>query len=331
MDSPEDFTSQAILQADKTAPGALVCAHALLAALEVDHPLYLPISADTELWADFSELPIMLSALTAGLEKPTLPIDISPLAALCKEHEDEIGERETWTYPFFYLELLAKERRLCPLFWGTSKVASRLRTHEAYEVRNSGREQHHRRCKQIWETKADKWIRKGRIEPHDDRPWLNRLWYREPEDDWDSPREFRFSIGLEFAKIPFYDMARARQRLIRAMKIDLWRTSIFCPAPMSRHETREWEQACQRFALHQRRTTMAEVRKSEFEKFVRARHEKGMPIKTMAREAVEKSAYPFGTRKRGFDEQDDIESCRRAIYRLLEERERFWRREDGKA
>ncbi len=121
MESPKDFTSQAILDAGKTAPGALVCAYALMATLGPDHPLYLPMSTDTQLWADFSELPIMLSALVAGVEKPKLPIDVSPLAALCEQHRDDIGEGETWEYPFFYLELLAKERRLCPLFWARAR------------------------------------------------------------------------------------------------------------------------------------------------------------------------------------------------------------------
>ncbi len=169
------------------------------------------------------------------------------------------------------------------------------------------------------------------IEPHDDRPWLSRLWYREAEDRWNSPRESRFSIGLGFAKIPFYDMRMAREKLIAAMKIDLWRTSIFCPAPVSRHETKEWQQACQRFALPHRRRTVADVKKLEFENFVRSRWEKGMPKKTIAREAVEMGAYPFGTRKWSPDEQDDLANCRRAIYRLLEEREEAWRREGGDA
>jgi hypothetical protein len=139
-----------------------------------------------------------------------------------------------------------------------------------------------------------------------------------PKDESHWPvHELPFANRLRFTKVPFYPAYAAREALIAAMKMELWQTSVFSPAPFSKTDRMKWRQMCKRFALDYRRQSHQEVRKSQFEEFVRKQYEKHVPVKTIARQAVAKGLHPFGTKKSPEGADEPIESCRCAVYRVI--------------
>ncbi len=60
------------------------------------------------------------------------------------------------------------------------------------------------RCQLTWQQHADSWIEEGTIEPHDGRPWLSYLCYREPYViDSKAYNGVRLAGSLYFDKLPF--------------------------------------------------------------------------------------------------------------------------------
>lgn len=323
MTQPSELTAAALLDGAACRPADLATAYDLLARLGPDHLLYLPMSADGELWADFSQLPLMLSGLTRETDTSALPIDISPLAQLCRKHRRGIEEGELWVYRFFYLELLSHEGTLRPLFWAAPAVAAALKTYQALAI-HSGQEPallelHAKECQQVWEEQGDRWIEAGLIECDTGRPWLSYLRYQVSEPpDWQTADQRPFARCLVFEKLPFFDLDDAYNAVVRAMKLELWRTSIFCPAPMPNREDKRLQEACHRLALPHQRRTQQQARRVALDRFVREQYKKGMAKRAIAREAVARGLWPFGTRKKtSKDTIDDVEKCRRTVIRML--------------
>ncbi len=117
MSTKSEFTGESIVHGGLRAAAALITAEKILAAVGPDHPLVLPLARPGGAWMDFSALEFFLPGLIAATRLPKLPIDISPLVEVCRAHPDAVTEVDIWEYRFFYLELLAKEKILTPLFW----------------------------------------------------------------------------------------------------------------------------------------------------------------------------------------------------------------------
>jgi len=334
MTEASELTAKALLEAAGGDPGDLVTASGLLAGLGPDHPLYLPLTVEADVWADFSKLDILLAELARGKKGSKVPIDLSPLAKLCAEHEQEIASGEVWTYSFFYLELLAKEDQLRPFFWADSVVAAQLQTHPidsnvaawSPEVADKYQQE----SQEMWHRNAGRWVERGQLALPGDEPWLSHLAYRPPDaEHWEMAGEKGLGMCLYFEKLPFYHRDDAYEKLIKAMKLELWRTSVFCPKPLPSRGGPEFKQACDRFALSYRRHTQQEVRQHRFEQFVRKRYDRGMVKKAVAREAVKRKLWPYGTRKSNCEptHDDDVENCRRVVIRLIKTREKQWLKE----
>lgn len=154
-----------------------------------DHPLILPTapfalpSFPGQAIADYSQLRISLSALKSGMPRSTkLPIDLSRLADLCNENADAIADEDDyWVYRYFYLELMAKEKILKPIFWGHRLLPDyELDFATALDIVDG-------RCSDIdgyretwaakWQRWAPSWIEQGLIIPDDGKPWLDHLIY----------------------------------------------------------------------------------------------------------------------------------------------------------
>ena len=116
--SGEVTLATVFLEKSKAEPADLVSAQPLLAVLGPDHPLVLPLDQEGVLLHDFSALDLHLASFAQGSAAPELPVEVEPLWRLCRRHRRLIREGEVWRYRFFYLELLAREGKLVPLFWG---------------------------------------------------------------------------------------------------------------------------------------------------------------------------------------------------------------------
>ena len=254
MAAKSEFTGESIVHGGWRAAAALVTAEKILEAVGRDHPLVLPLARKGGVWMDFSTLEFFLPELIAATRLPKLPIDISPLVEVCRAHPDAVTEVYIWEFRFFYLELLAKEKILTPLFWGPAWLPPRMRQPEAPRPGSSASadytEGYAQRCQLTWQQHADRWIKEGIIEPHDGRPWLSYLRYGGPEaTDSEEANESCIAEHLYFDKLPFYLRPDAHQMLLRAMKTELWRTSIFCPTPLPNRAGKEFRAACDRFGL----------------------------------------------------------------------------------
>jgi hypothetical protein len=114
-----------------------------------------------------------------------------------------------WTYRFFCLELLARERKLRPLFWGHQLMLGlALNTAEFLAQRQSQSlersERLRKECREAWDEHGDNWIASGVIVRPDSRPWLRKLEYRRVEPEgrrWDMP-DLPFPAFLKFRLQP---------------------------------------------------------------------------------------------------------------------------------
>jgi hypothetical protein len=154
-----------------------------------DHPLILPAAPFAlpnfpgQAIADYSQLRISLSALKNG--KPSakeLPIDLSHLADLCEQNAGAIAdEGDYWVYRYFYLELMAKEKILKPVFWGHRLLpyyeldfATAL---NIVDGRCAETDQYRETWAEKWQKWAPAWIEHKFIVPDDERPWLDHVSY----------------------------------------------------------------------------------------------------------------------------------------------------------
>ena len=82
---------------------------------DVSHPLELPLYEGGDGFADFSAPFFCPRALR--IERPRSVIEkmLAPLAALAQKHAGAMPEK--WTYEWYYLERLDRDRVLRPLFW----------------------------------------------------------------------------------------------------------------------------------------------------------------------------------------------------------------------
>ncbi len=336
MSTKSEFTGESIVHGGLPAAAALITAEGILAAVGRDHLLVLPLAQKGGPWVDFSTLDFFLPELIAATRLPKLPIDISPLVEVCRAHPDAVNEVGIWEYRFFYLELLANEKVLTPLFWAPAWLPLRLRLPEAPRPDASASEDctvgSTQRCQLAWEKHADSWIEEGIIEADDGRPWLSYLCYREPYViDSKVYNGVRAPGSLDFDKLPFYQEPDAHKTVLRAMKRELWRTSIFCPTPLPNRTGKEFHAACDRFGLRHRRATQQQIGKGHFEWFVHEQWENEVPKKAIGREAVQRGLWPHGTRKSNCEptHDDDVENCRRAVIRLINTREEYWLKEQA--
>ncbi|MEN6642406.1 MAG: hypothetical protein ABFE08_08180 [Armatimonadia bacterium] len=154
-----------------------------------DHPLILPTAPFAlpnfpgQAIADYSQLRVSLSTLKSGMPRGTkLPIDLSHLVELCKQNPGVIAdEHDEWVYPYFYLELMAKEGTLKPIFWGHRLLPYyELDFVTALDILD-GRCSDTDRYRELWAGKwqkwASAWIEHGLIIPDEGKPWLDHLNY----------------------------------------------------------------------------------------------------------------------------------------------------------
>jgi hypothetical protein len=104
------------------------------------------------------------------------------------------------------------------------------------------------------------------------------------------------------------------------MTLEAWKTSVFCPKPLSTENRLEWNRHAERFALGYRARTEQAKRKLEFARFVEERTDERESPERIAREAVNAGLWPFGTvhPKRRKELYDAVENCERAVYRIIE-------------
>jgi len=313
-----------ILDAAGGEAAELVPAEVVVAALGGLHQLVLPMDGEGTVLHDFSALDFRLLTIAQAKRKPVLPVDIRHLVALCRHHARTIAAWESWSYTFFYLELLAREGKVVPLFWGDTNVLLwdfhdgeliRQYTHGATRAPAEpaaclrGR----------WARQLDAWVQRAVIVPHSRRPWMERLEYVPPDTGqrWDLP-PMPFSHCLRFRMQPYYHIHDATEALRHHMKLELWRTSVFCPRPITPLNRKEWREHCRRFAVSYRLRTEQWKRKQEFEQFVKCQHSGPTETIEIARQALREGLWPYGT-PRGGDTDDEarVAACRSAVYRAL--------------
>lgn len=154
-----------------------------------DHPLILPTAPFAlpnfpgQAIADYSRLRISLSALKSGRSTGReLPIDLSHLADLCKQNPGAIAEEhDDWVYRYFYLELMAKEGALKPIFWGHRLLPyyelDFVTALDIVDGRCTDTGKYRETWASEWQRWAPAWIEHGFIIPDDGRPWLDHLSY----------------------------------------------------------------------------------------------------------------------------------------------------------
>ena len=102
------------------------------------------------------------------------------------------------------------------------------------------------------------------------------------------------------------------------MMLETWRSSIFCPRPVTPLHPKEWRKHARRFAISYRLRTAQWERKQKFEGFVKKEYAKHLPAIEIARPAVSGGLWPYGTEHGGsVDEEDRIRACRSAVYRVI--------------
>ena len=141
-----------------------------------------------------------------------------------------------------------------------------------------------------------------------------------PRDElpWNTP-EIPFSYCLQFRMQPYYVLSDALYQLRRNMTLELWKTSVFCPKPLTTENRPEWNRHAERFALGHRARTAQWEKKLEFVRFVEQRHDEGESAERIAGGAVNEGLWPFGTihPKQREEAYDAVVPCERAVYRVI--------------
>lgn len=325
------FTSDEIVRTANGRVWELVPGSMLLEGLQ-RHPLGVPLSLDTKVKFDVLKLDFHLHAVPPQKLLKRLPIDVSPLVALCDKHRDHIDVADIWTDDFFYLELLSLEGTLKPLFWGQVEhmldpMQLQKRARELRETGDVGRDGRGA-SRKAWADLGEPLITEGVVTPHREGPWLAHLghrdfpvmrWSTDDGEQWDDdhPGDGMFAAGLYWKREPFYAYRQAMDILWDSMVKELWDSSVFCPRPINIHEKAKWSKHARRFAISYRKYTDQQSRKAKFTDFVLSRWPK-MEVAVIAREARERKLWPYGT-PRGEDKPgyDPHEACRQAVYRVL--------------
>lgn len=320
-------TRQQVLDPAGGNPAELVPASVLMEALAGRHPLCLPSHRDREVTAlrDFSTLTLDLHALSLLEKTPRLPIDIGHLASLCRQHTHLITMGEKWTYKFFYLEILAREKKLVPLFWGD--VAVLPMDPACVEWMRQGTavteaaERRREACTARWTEMADEWLRTGAIAAEDGTPWLERL--ADVPLGTQGRRDAQqglLSRCLRFRMQPYYHVHDAMDELLHHMRLEVWQSSIFCPDPITPQNIKKWREQRRRFAMSHRERTDQWERKQRFERFVKEQYHKKAEPAAIVRKVLERRLWPYGTPRGGDpDPAARINACSTAVYRVIRE------------
>jgi hypothetical protein len=301
----------------------LASADLVLDLLDRDHPLYLPMDDRGELLHDYSALDLYLDELARVQEAPELPVNVLPLAKLCRRHRNRIAEGELWSYKLYYLELLAREGKLQPLFWGNVEVLNpaffppEVLIHFASGA-TVPPEDRQPLMQEIWDVHVSDWIRDKVIVRPNSRPWLCHLeYYPQDERGWDEP-VFSFSQCLGFVMQPFYCLRDALHTIRRCMTEELWKTSIFSPLPITPDHRKQWHEHSERFSLRHFVRTEQRKRKLAFEDFVGQEKARGHSIREIAEEARDRHLWPYGTPRRSRTKDYDPQAaCERAVSRMI--------------
>lgn len=186
-----DVTAQGLFEELRSQPWQVMRVDMMVREMG-EHPLVLPSAPFAlptfpgQALVDYSQLRISLSALKHSPPPKSLPIDLSPLAELCRRQADAIAdEGEYWVHPYFYLELLAREGVVKPVFW-----AHRLfplyeldpaTAHAIIRGDEDLAEGYRARWEETWQHRAAAWLEHRLIIPDRDEPWLEHLVCREPQ------------------------------------------------------------------------------------------------------------------------------------------------------
>lgn len=318
------LTPEGILQQADAEPSELVPADVMLGLLGHDHPLYLPMDLDGKLLHDYSALDLKLARLASTDTAPQCAVNLEPLARLCRLHRELIQEWELWSYKLYYFELLAISRTLVPLFWGDVEVLKpALFPDEVLGLYADGvfRLPDDRRsaCREIWYELAPQWIREGVIVPPDDRPWLSWLRYypqHRSGERWNDP-EFLFSDCLGFAMQPFYRLRGSFQWLRHQMKLELWKTSIFHPHPLTPQSRKAWRSHEKRFLVRHQLQTEELKRKQRLVARLKRLMKEGVSRRGMVKMVLEEGLWPYSVRPRIRTPDYDADvNCLRVVNRL---------------
>jgi len=98
-----------------------------------DHCLILPAGLDTPVLTDYTELRVYLPLNAEDLPQGVVGKMLKPLAELCAANAGVIPLSK-WTYEWFYLELLDREKRVSPLCWISVDLLERIGVVPAHEA-----------------------------------------------------------------------------------------------------------------------------------------------------------------------------------------------------
>ena len=161
-----------------------------------------------------------------------------------------------------------------------------------------------------WRANERQWVEEGFVVGEPVRPWsqvlefipeyvdsdIDRQRGWEPEKRLASWRQVAYAgyPGLYWKMLPLYD-ERDIARIWDAMKLELYRTSVFSPSARRRQDPRLWKHLEQRFALPFQRM-------SRYRYYIRLRERcvlewtrEGKSLTECARGLVEKGLYPLDT------------------------------------
>ncbi|MBU0607133.1 MAG: hypothetical protein KKI08_04565 [Armatimonadetes bacterium] len=318
------LTPNGILEQAEAEPSELVPADVMLGLLGHDHPLYLPMDLEGTALHDFSALDLRLAELAKADAAPVCPVDLAPLVKLCRRHRKQIQTWELWSYKLYYFELMAMAGKLVPLFWGNVEVLKpALFPDEVLTLYGDGvlrlPEERRVACQEIWAELASEWIRRKVIVPHDDRPWLSWLRYF-PQDfsgaRWDDP-EFPFSDCIGFVMQPFYRLRGSLQWLRHQMTLELWKTSIFHPHPLTPQSRKAWRNHEKRFLLRHQFQAEQVKRKQKLVRRLKELMAEGVPRRGMVERVRAEGLWPYSVwpRRRTRDYDADA-NCLRVVNRL---------------
>ncbi len=248
---------------------------------------------------------------------------LRPLAKLCGKYRGHVMDG-AWAYRWFYYELLDRDGRLRPLCWVSPRLLhadldlervgekvtswSPLFLEQTWRYEPAEYERAADRFMAHWRQHERLWVSKGLLRYDGVDGWLSQLrfeakagleerkcWTTEaghfgPDGPWEL--ENAWFPGLRWDMVPLYDRRQCTTPL-RAMKEDLFKTSVFNPAANARQSAVRWRQLESRFGIRFVRTSHEKSRSREREDRIVALFNEGFTKRQIAEVLIDEGLHPL--------------------------------------
>jgi len=202
---------------------------------------------------DFSALELPFPAPEKLRIPKRCPVDFSAFRVLSEHYREAKGRDRIllWTYRWFYLEILSVEGKLKPRLWakweaveaGLPLVGVTIDPREPMERVSE-------QARQWWSEHSEEMFARRLAFEHVDRPWLD---YLEFDPYLMQPREESPIAPITMSAFPIYLWPEDGATLVREMRNELFRTSIFYPEKSTEMREIKFQKLRDRFAMKLRR------------------------------------------------------------------------------